>query len=996
MSLRRKTKEIEKELDAIRRLPLGAEIADAVQRQLDAIDIDGLEGAQESARAADTSSASAARLRPSGDLLVPAPRFDRAMSACLQTPDKPAWPVDRVTLAASGPFASCMKAYLDDQEPLVGLLADELGASDDVVQRARQVIMAIGYLHLVNFVSAAVRSGHRWQLADVTADQQIRNAWLDHYPNDLAGTIGWSGWDNYVEANQQLDGRSMLRQFSSLWDPVADRYPGVPVQRLRRSGVYKLVIETARLLGMAPDAAVKLMGINDHVPIHDWGVFLNESQGFVPDSFMTQFNRILEALKAVWTPELAYYGQVDALKSFAWGFGPPYILSDMETWRSAASVTYEPLSRHKATAELIGSLACGPFDVEYGTELPDVEVFDEIDGTFFWVDERSVRWENSAEAIGYHNLLRSLQVLTIARHHYPTQRQVAAVEMIWQVFAETDSALLERELGQQEAISSGSYLAKIDRLVGLTEIKDRLRELAALIAKRGDASRPPKLQHIVFRGNPGTGKTTVAELLGEIYSTLGVLSRGHVVSVTRADLVAEYLGQTAPRVQAAVERAIGGILFIDEAYTLRRSSMSAEGDSYGQEAIDALLTHMENRRGQFVVVAAGYPAEMDRFLDSNPGLRSRFGETWEFKDYSADELWQLFESSAVAANMNLAEDVRGAFLALASAQRKKRDFANGRWVRNTFEAAERRAAHRNSDSDEPMRAVDLQEPERAAGVGATALTEVRSQLNSLVGLQAVKDGIDLIALQMLQLRRREEGLPLLDVGAGHLVFAGPPGTGKTTVARLVGQIYKELGLLSSGQCVEVQRSDLVAGYIGQTAIRTADVVRKALGGVLFIDEAYTLLKDSDNGEDFGLEAIDTLLKLMEDHKGELVVIVAGYDDLMDRFLDSNPGLRSRFSKTLKFEPWTPDQLTGTIRQRLSQAHLELDEAAAARMANLSRLLTQDPSYASGRTARSFCERVMEAQARRLATEPSAPLTELTSTDLDEAYRRYRPQTDPTA
>jgi SpoVK/Ycf46/Vps4 family AAA+-type ATPase len=181
-----------------------------------------------------------------------------------------------------------------------------------------------------------------------------------------------------------------------------------------------------------------------------------------------------------------------------------------------------------------------------------------------------------------------------------------------------------------------------------------------------------------------------------------------------------------------------------------------------------------------------------------------------------------------------------------------------------------------------------------------------AELNKLIGLSAAKQSInELRDFAKIQQARKNRGLPVSDISY-HLVFTGNPGTGKTTVARLVAQIYKELGLVSKGHLVEASAKDLVAGYVGQTAIKTGEVINEALGGVLFIDEAYALV--DTNGQGYGQEAIDTILKEMEDHRDDLAVIVAGYSEPMEKFIRSNPGLKSRFNRFVHFDDFVPEEL----------------------------------------------------------------------------------------
>ena len=288
-------------------------------------------------------------------------------------------------------------------------------------------------------------------------------------------------------------------------------------------------------------------------------------------------------------------------------------------------------------------------------------------------------------------------------------------------------------------------------------------------------------------------------------------------------------------------------------------------------------------------------------------------------------------------------------------------------------------------------------PEAPQAAGGTArpqkeasppekLEDLQMELDSYIGLSAVKKEVrNLIDLVKIHQLREKNGLPVTELSL-HMVFSGSPGTGKTNIARLMARIFHSLGILSKGQLVEVDRAGLVAGYVGQTALKTKKAVEKALGGVLFIDEAYAL--NSSSGNDFGQEAIDTILKAMEDHRDDLVVIAAGYDELMDRFIHSNPGLESRFNRFLHFEDYSPEELLEIFKMRCGKGCYELEEDAAGLVRDFLREENRDPeSFGNARGVRNVFERILVCQASRLAEQETVTredLMRLTAADVEAA------------
>ena len=252
------------------------------------------------------------------------------------------------------------------------------------------------------------------------------------------------------------------------------------------------------------------------------------------------------------------------------------------------------------------------------------------------------------------------------------------------------------------------------------------------------------------------------------------------------------------------------------------------------------------------------------------------------------------------------------------------------------------------------------------------------ELNSLVGLDSVKKDVTrLVAFVRMQQSRKEKGLSKIPVSL-HLVFSGNPGTGKTTVARILASIYKSIGILSKGHLVEVDRSSLVAGYVGQTALKTRNKIEEALGGVLFIDEAYTLARE---GNDYGQEAIDTILKAMEDYRDDFIVIVAGYTDRMNMFINSNPGLKSRFTKYIEFKDYSSEQLWDIFINMCSKYNYTMTEEASKKIKRIIFSLDRTESFANAREIRNIFETIITNQALRIMNNDDTGITEIREEDL---------------
>jgi len=546
-------------------------------------------------------------------------------------------------------------------------------------------------------------------------------------------------------------------------------------------------------------------------------------------------------------------------------------------------------------------------------------------------------------------------------------------------------------------------LKELNKLTGLAEIKRDVETLIQFIRveeerrERGFAVGATTL-HTVFAGPPGTGKTTMARLMGRFFKALGILKKGHVVEVDRSALVGEFIGQTAIKTNKIIDSALDGILFIDEAYSLVPKDSR---NDFGEEVINTLVKRMEDHKHNLIVIVAGYEEEMKRFIKSNTGLKHRFTRYFYFKDYTPAELTTIFESICAEKRFILTFDaqakVKRYFEFLYNS--KDKQFGNARSAKNLFEEAVRyqsaRLGHFDVDnlSDEELLTIQVEDigesvRDEFEDQHIETVEEVLAEFDTLVGLTEVKESIhtyiNYIKTQQMLL---EQGLEADNITL-HSVFFGPPGTGKTTVARLLGRVFKALGLLTKGHLVEVGRQHLVGEFIGHTAPKTNEAIDSAMYGVLFIDEAYSLAPEHATN-DFGREAIEVILKRMDDERDKFAVIVAGYTREMQRFISSNSGLESRFTNYFFFNDYNPDELLEIFVQKVKRKKFEItaDAVSAAEKYLTTQYNERTASFGNGRMVRNFYEKLVRAHSNRIATSAGITREEMitfTQADIEAA------------
>ncbi|MGL4676836.1 MAG: AAA family ATPase [Brevinema sp.] len=520
----------------------------------------------------------------------------------------------------------------------------------------------------------------------------------------------------------------------------------------------------------------------------------------------------------------------------------------------------------------------------------------------------------------------------------------------------------------EEALSS---------IVGLKMVKDFLRTQQSYIfanQKRKKAGLDVSLSqslNMIFSGNPGTGKTTIARILASALKEMGYLKKGQLIEVTRADLVAQYVGHTATRTNEIIQSALGGVLFVDEAYALCRDS----SDTFGLEAIDALVKGMEDNRDNLVVVLAGYSKEMAEFLKTNSGLKSRFPLDIEFPDYSAEELYQIALILLQKNGFILRdESVLNALNENIQYLKKTSNTAsgNGRMIRNLIEKIQRkqsvRIATNTISNPEELSTVLIEDIVDQKVAEHKHTFDLKEQLKNIIGLDEVKQYIQSLQARLrITQERKKLGITNDSTQTLHMIFTGNPGTGKTMMARTIADTLYNIGVISTNKLVEIDRSGLVAGYVGQTALKTTEVIQEALDGVLFIDEAYALSQGGPT--DFGREAINTLVKLMDDYQDRLVVILAGYSTDMKDFLVMNPGLKSRFPNVIHFADYTPSELMQITCVMYKSKNYILIPQAESKLETLFTSAVTRPSFGNGRYVRNLLDKSINNQAHRLISDP---------------------------
>ena len=525
-----------------------------------------------------------------------------------------------------------------------------------------------------------------------------------------------------------------------------------------------------------------------------------------------------------------------------------------------------------------------------------------------------------------------------------------------------------------EAINLGisddetSAQSRLDDLIGLDHVKEHIRNILMRVEmnQRLMEEGLPMQQfsmHMAFLGAPGTGKTEVARLYAEILKDKGVLSEGRVITVS---------GGSGFKVKETFERAKGSVLFIDEAYGL----LGYDG------LITELIAQMENNRNDTIVILAGYEGHMDALISSNPGFRSRIGFTIKFPDYTPEELGRIFSFMCDKQQLVMGPETGEVVRDVLERGGKRADHGNARFVRKLFEDSVgaqqvRLAKQMKEDPDakidlDALRTLtvdDVRSATSSLGFEAKDEKSGRERLADLIGLESVKKLVNArMDFAKMQKVKRDAGLkaPFIPM---HMAFKGNPGTGKTEVARLIGRILREEGVLSVGDFYECGRQDLVTPLAGGTPAKVEALFQAARGSVIFIDEAYSLMDGAKGG--VGDEAITALIDQMEKLRDEVVVIFAGYTDEIDELLSQNPGFQSRVKTQIEFPDYTADELVEILHHMADAQGYALADGVDAKVRGFATKAMGNSEFGNARFIRNLFEDALVQQSVRLAAEMDA-------------------------
>jgi len=532
-----------------------------------------------------------------------------------------------------------------------------------------------------------------------------------------------------------------------------------------------------------------------------------------------------------------------------------------------------------------------------------------------------------------------------------------------------------------------SLYEEFNNYVGLKNLKQSLKDFITYLnfinerKKSGVETEESISANCIFLGNPGTGKTSIARLLGKFFKAIGLLENGHVIEVDRADLIGEYIGETAQKTDKVINQALGGILFIDEAYSLKKENC---GQDFGQEAIDIILKRMEDYKGKFFVIAAGYPALMQNFLESNPGLKSRFTHYFSFDDYTAEELTSIYKLFS-AKDKYIVEKEAEQFISerLETICTNANDsFGNARYVRNLFNETKVELSKRYQSLEENEKDFSALNTLRKEDVQSAFIilenrnnhTKVRedkvdkyiSEVNNLVGLDDVKILFNKIFASIKVDKLKKERSITSTHKNFNSFFISEHGSGASTIARLYAKSLKESDRLTRGQIVEIDGSTFYGLDKLDAYLMIDELFKKLLGNVILVNDVTATLQCNNDFSDSLLQYFLKKLYLISD---DVVAILSGTKEEMEALINNFPVLGNQFPNIFYFEPYSTRQLLEIALNISQKNNYQLDEGAWQQMLELIVELKKETrkNFYNARTIKELINKAISYQEDRILT-----------------------------
>jgi len=530
-----------------------------------------------------------------------------------------------------------------------------------------------------------------------------------------------------------------------------------------------------------------------------------------------------------------------------------------------------------------------------------------------------------------------------------------------------------------------SLFESFDSYVGLKNLKQSLKDFVTYLdfinerKKSGIETEESISANCIFLGNPGTGKTSIARLLGKFFKAIGLLEHGHVIEVDRADLIGEYIGETAQKTDKVINQALGGILFIDEAYSLKKENSEQD---FGQEAIDIILKRMEDYKNKFFVIAAGYPALMQSFLNSNPGLKSRFTHFFTFEDYTVEELTSIYKIFALK-DKYVVDKVAESFLSEkleTICNKSDETFGNARYVRNLFNETKVRLSKRyqlleenekdfsalNTLTKEDIQNAFINIDNRESGnISQEIIIEKYiNEVNNLVGLDDVKIVFNrMLASIKVDRLKKERAITSVHKNLNAL-FISEHGSGTSTIARLYCKSLKEAGRLSKGELIEIDGSTFFGLGKLDAYLMMDELFKKLLGNVILVNDVMAALQCTD---DFSESLLQYFLKKLYLINDDVVALLSGSREEIENLLNNFPVLENQFPNVFGFEPYTTRQLLEIALNICQKNNYQLDEGAWQQMLELIIELKKEThkNFYNSRTIKELINKAISYQEDRI-------------------------------